>query len=73
MHLLISPVKIIRLVGQSTVEEVILGRAEAKMKLTNTVIEGGQFSLGAGKSDDNTDNNNMEVPLHKICPIKIDS
>ncbi|XP_077976946.1 chromodomain-helicase-DNA-binding protein 1-like [Glandiceps talaboti] len=42
-----KPVKIIRLVGKDTVEEIILKRADAKLKLTNTVIEGGQFSLGA--------------------------
>ena len=38
------PVKIIRLIGRDTVEEIILNRAEAKLKLTNKVIEGGQFS-----------------------------
>ncbi|CAH1226693.1 CHD1L [Branchiostoma lanceolatum] len=38
------PVKIIRLIGRSTVEEIILKRAEAKLKLTNNVIEGGQLS-----------------------------
>ena len=32
----------IRLVGRSTVEEIILKRADDKLKLTNTVIEGGQ-------------------------------
>ncbi|XP_070567712.1 chromodomain-helicase-DNA-binding protein 1-like [Ptychodera flava] len=42
-----KPVKIIRLVGKDTVDEIILKRADAKLKLTNTVIEGGQFSLGA--------------------------
>ncbi|XP_033105288.1 chromodomain-helicase-DNA-binding protein 1-like [Anneissia japonica] len=40
------PVKIIRLIGKDSVEEVILRRADAKLKLTNSVIEGGQFSLG---------------------------
>lgn len=38
------PVKIIRLVGRNTVEEIILKRADDKLKLTNTVIEGGQVS-----------------------------
>nr|XP_006819816.1 PREDICTED: chromodomain-helicase-DNA-binding protein 1-like [Saccoglossus kowalevskii] len=42
-----KPVKIIRLVGRDTVEEIILKRADEKLSLTNTVIEGGQFSLGA--------------------------
>ncbi|XP_038057160.1 chromodomain-helicase-DNA-binding protein 1-like [Patiria miniata] len=40
------PVKIIRLVGKDSVEEIIIKRADAKLKLTNQVIEGGQFSLG---------------------------
>lgn len=32
-------------------EEVILRRAEAKLKLTETVIEKGNFALGADVSD----------------------
>ncbi|XP_064649880.1 chromodomain-helicase-DNA-binding protein 1-like [Lineus longissimus] len=43
------PVKVIRLIGRSTVEEIVFRRAEAKLKLTNTVIEGGQFSLMPSK------------------------
>ena len=38
------PVKIIRLVSQHTVEEIILNRAAAKMKLTSAVIAKGQVS-----------------------------
>jgi SNF2 family DNA or RNA helicase len=38
------PVKIIRLVTKNTVEEIIVRRADAKLKLTNVIIEGGQFS-----------------------------
>ncbi|XP_071964238.1 chromodomain-helicase-DNA-binding protein 1-like [Antedon mediterranea] len=49
------PVKIIRLIGKDSVEEVILRRADAKLKLTNSVIEGGQFSLG-------TKNGTSETP-----------
>ena len=41
--------KIIRLIGQNTVEEIILKRAEEKLKLTEKVIEEGQFSLGLSK------------------------
>ena len=44
------PVKVIRLLGRNTVEEIILRRAEAKLQLTNAIIEGGQFSLGASKA-----------------------
>lgn len=36
----------IRLVTRDTAEEIILRRAEAKLVLTQTVIEGGQFSHG---------------------------
>ena len=36
------PVKVIRLVGRHTVEEIILQRSHTKLELTNTVIEGGQ-------------------------------
>ena len=38
----VRPVKIIRLVGRSTVEEIVLKRADKKLRLTNTVIEGGK-------------------------------
>lgn len=43
--LFIRPVKIIRLVGRSTVEEIVLKRADAKLKLTNKVIEGGKVRI----------------------------
>ncbi|XP_062412778.1 chromodomain-helicase-DNA-binding protein 1-like [Sardina pilchardus] len=38
-------VKVIRLVGRDTVEEIVYRRAISKLQLTNTVIEGGRFSL----------------------------
>ncbi|XP_030837594.1 chromodomain-helicase-DNA-binding protein 1-like isoform X1 [Strongylocentrotus purpuratus] len=44
------PVKIIRLIGRDSVEELILQRADEKLKLTNDVIEGGKFSLGTSNS-----------------------
>uniref|UniRef100_A0A8C6YCJ9 Chromodomain helicase DNA binding protein 1 like n=1 Tax=Naja naja TaxID=35670 RepID=A0A8C6YCJ9_NAJNA len=50
-----KPVKIIRLIGRDTVEEIIYRRAIAKLQLTNTVIEGGQFALGAHKTRDISD------------------
>ena len=51
------PVKVIRLLGRNTVEEIILRRAEAKLQLTSAVIEGGHFSLGASKDALVADNN----------------
>lgn len=42
-------VKVIRLVGRDTVEEIICRRAASKLQLTNTIIEGGRFTLGAQK------------------------
>ncbi|KAG1938598.1 chromodomain-helicase-DNA-binding protein 1-like [Pimephales promelas] len=39
------PVKVIRLLGRDTVEEIIYSRAVSKLRLTDTVIEGGRFSL----------------------------
>jgi len=53
--LLYRPVKVIRLIGSNTVEEIILKRAEEKLKLTEKVIEEGQFSLGASKTSLLTD------------------
>lgn len=46
------PVKIIRLVAKNTVDEIILHRAKNKLLLTNTVIEGGQFSNIGVKADE---------------------
>ncbi|XP_074642312.1 chromodomain-helicase-DNA-binding protein 1-like isoform X2 [Tubulanus polymorphus] len=63
------PVKIIRLIGRSTVEEVVLRRAEAKLKLTNSVIEGGQFSLIKNKEDLIADNN---MKLQDILKFGVD-
>ena len=55
-------VKVIRLIGRDSVEEIVLRRAEAKLKLTNTVIEGGQFSLGASKEKESLiADNNLQV------------
>ena len=42
MNFICRPVKVVRLISRDTVEEIVLKRAEAKLKLTNTVIEGGQ-------------------------------
>uniref|UniRef100_A0A8C3U0Q3 Chromodomain-helicase-DNA-binding protein 1-like n=1 Tax=Catharus ustulatus TaxID=91951 RepID=A0A8C3U0Q3_CATUS len=44
-----KPVKIIRLIGRDTVEEIIYRRAASKLRLTNAIVEGGQFALGASK------------------------
>lgn len=35
----------IRLLGRDTVEEIIYSRAVSKLRLTDTVIEEGRFSL----------------------------
>ncbi|PVD33729.1 hypothetical protein C0Q70_04989 [Pomacea canaliculata] len=43
------PVRVIRLIGKNTVEQIILNRAEEKLKLTDKVIESGEFSA-AGMS-----------------------
>ncbi|KAH3882424.1 hypothetical protein DPMN_006363 [Dreissena polymorpha] len=63
------PVKIIRLVSKNTVEEIILNRAEEKLKLTSTVIKEGEFSLGAGKQALFTDN---KVKLLDILKYGVD-
>ncbi|XP_076204851.1 chromodomain-helicase-DNA-binding protein 1-like isoform X2 [Aptenodytes patagonicus] len=44
-----KPVKIIRLIGRDTIEEIIYRRAASKLRLTNTIVEGGHFALGAPK------------------------
>ncbi|KAI5109512.1 chromodomain-helicase-DNA-binding protein 1-like, partial [Silurus meridionalis] len=45
------PVKVIRLCGRDTVEEIILSRAASKLRLTDTVIEEGHFSQMDNASD----------------------
>ncbi|XP_047640807.1 chromodomain-helicase-DNA-binding protein 1-like isoform X3 [Phacochoerus africanus] len=40
-------VKVIRLIGRDTVEEIICRKAASKLQLTKTIIEGGRFTLGA--------------------------
>lgn len=43
-------------------EEIVLKRAEAKLKLTHTVIEGGQFSLAANEDSHSlVADSNMQV------------
>uniref|UniRef100_A0A8C3C7A4 Chromodomain-helicase-DNA-binding protein 1-like n=1 Tax=Cairina moschata TaxID=8855 RepID=A0A8C3C7A4_CAIMO len=44
-----KPVKIIRLIGRDTIEEIIYRRAASKLRLTNAIVEGGQFALGVPK------------------------
>ncbi|CAI8031066.1 Chromodomain-helicase-DNA-binding protein 1-like [Geodia barretti] len=44
------PVKVIRLVTRHSVEEMVLKRAMAKLQMTSTVIEGGQFTHGTVSS-----------------------
>lgn len=38
------------MIGRDTVEEIIYRRAASKLRLTNAIVEGGQFALGAPKS-----------------------
>ncbi|ETE57336.1 Chromodomain-helicase-DNA-binding protein 1-like protein, partial [Ophiophagus hannah] len=63
------PVKIIRLIGRDTVEEIIYRRAIAKLQLTNIVIEGGQFALGAHKTRDIS---GVQKKLHEILKFGLD-
>ncbi|XP_074856647.1 chromodomain-helicase-DNA-binding protein 1-like isoform X2 [Carettochelys insculpta] len=62
-----KPVKIIRLIGRDTVEEIIYRRAASKLQLTNTIIGGGQFALRAPKSQEAAD-----VQLSEILKFGLD-
>ncbi|KAI6649757.1 Chromodomain-helicase-DNA-binding protein 1-like [Oopsacas minuta] len=46
-----KPVKILRLITKNSVEEIIIQRAAKKIEVTDTIIEGGHFALGAGQQD----------------------
>ncbi|XP_044800394.1 chromodomain-helicase-DNA-binding protein 1-like isoform X3 [Bubalus kerabau] len=48
-------VKVIRLIGRDTVEEIVYRKAASKLQLTNMIIEGGHFTLGAQKRAADTD------------------
>ena len=65
------PVRVIRLIAQRTIEEIILRRAAAKLKLTDDVIEGGQFSLGTDNSSSDTDYS--DIKLQDILKFGIDN
>uniref|UniRef100_A0AAA9SHV9 Chromodomain-helicase-DNA-binding protein 1-like n=1 Tax=Bos taurus TaxID=9913 RepID=A0AAA9SHV9_BOVIN len=53
-------VKVIRLIGRDTVEEIVYRKAASKLQLTNTIIEGGHFTLGAQKPAADAD---LQVPI----------
>ncbi|XP_054568059.1 chromodomain-helicase-DNA-binding protein 1-like [Eptesicus fuscus] len=42
-------VKVIRLIGRDTVEEIVCRKAASKLQLTSAIMEGGHFTLGAQK------------------------
>ncbi|XP_003793845.1 chromodomain-helicase-DNA-binding protein 1-like [Otolemur garnettii] len=48
-------VKVIRLIGQDTVEEIVYRKAASKLQLTSVIIEGGHFTLGAQKPSADAD------------------
>ncbi|KAH0628670.1 hypothetical protein JD844_010082 [Phrynosoma platyrhinos] len=62
-----KPIKIIRLIGKDTIEEMIYRRAVSKLQLTNAIIEGGQFALGAQNSQDTDD-----IQLSEILKFGLD-
>uniref|UniRef100_A0A1I8F6H7 SNF2_N domain-containing protein n=1 Tax=Macrostomum lignano TaxID=282301 RepID=A0A1I8F6H7_9PLAT len=66
-------VKIIRLAGKNTIEEIILRRAETKLALTKQVIGHGKFSLGFDDADkakeaDASKQSNREVAGSGLSP-----
>ncbi|NXM18667.1 CHD1L protein, partial [Ploceus nigricollis] len=62
-----KPVKIIRLIGRDTVEEIIYRRAASKLRLTSAIVEGGQFALGAPKPQ-----GTAELQLSEILKFGLD-
>ncbi|XP_030825592.1 chromodomain-helicase-DNA-binding protein 1-like [Camarhynchus parvulus] len=62
-----KPVKIIRLIGRDTVEEIIYRKAASKLRLTNAIVEGGQFALGAPKPQ-----GTAELQLSEILKFGLD-
>uniref|UniRef100_A0A8C3CAQ2 Chromodomain-helicase-DNA-binding protein 1-like n=1 Tax=Cairina moschata TaxID=8855 RepID=A0A8C3CAQ2_CAIMO len=66
-----KPVKIIRLIGRDTIEEIIYRRAASKLRLTNAIVEGGQFALGVPKPQGAAD---LQLsPYKRLLAMKITS
>ncbi|CAL1541161.1 unnamed protein product [Lymnaea stagnalis] len=63
------PVKVIRLIGRNTVEEIILARAEEKLGLSDRVIERGDFATPSTKQNLFAQNANQ---LREILKFGID-
>ncbi|KAB1260959.1 Chromodomain-helicase-DNA-binding protein 1-like [Camelus dromedarius] len=57
-------VKVIRLVGRDTVEEIVCRKAASKLQLTSAVMEGGRFTLGAPRPSADADLRVTHVVLH---------
>lgn len=66
------PVKILRLIGSNTVEEIILRRAEMKLKLTEKVVEEGQFSILPQKGSNLSLITDSKVKLQDIIKFGVD-
>ncbi|XP_059946374.1 chromodomain-helicase-DNA-binding protein 1-like isoform X2 [Mesoplodon densirostris] len=60
-------VKVIRLIGRDTVEEIVCRKAASKLQLTNMIIEGGHFTLGAQKPAAHAD-----LQLNEILKFGLD-
>uniref|UniRef100_A0AAR2LK11 Chromodomain helicase DNA binding protein 1-like n=1 Tax=Pygocentrus nattereri TaxID=42514 RepID=A0AAR2LK11_PYGNA len=60
-------VKVIRLLGRDTVEEIIYSRAVSKLRLTSTVIEEGRFSL---LEQPQAAASALQVPLYQLSRRK---
>ncbi|KAM8812331.1 chromodomain-helicase-DNA-binding protein 1-like isoform 2-T2 [Rhynchonycteris naso] len=60
-------VKVIRLIGRDTVEEIICRKAASKLHLTSMIIEGGHFTLGSQKPAADSD-----VQLGEILKFGLD-
>lgn len=66
------PVKIVRLIGSNTVEEIILRRAEVKLKLTERVVEEGQFAILPQKDSKLSLITDNKVKLQDIIKFGVD-
>uniref|UniRef100_H3ABN5 Chromodomain-helicase-DNA-binding protein 1-like n=1 Tax=Latimeria chalumnae TaxID=7897 RepID=H3ABN5_LATCH len=67
-----KPVQIIRLLARDTVEEIIYRRAVSKLKLTNAVIEKGQFDLRGGENKPGTSKGVTDIQLSEILKFGVD-
>lgn len=60
------------MIGRDTVEEIIYRRAASKLRLTNAIVEGGQFALGAPKPQGTAELQVNQSYILNLTPVTLE-